>query len=288
MQPEFYLASAEQGRERLTQRDAFIVRLSEFDRSARLHDPGPVSEPQFLQHVASSVKDWQAYEQDKLDQAIQAIRSSIRSLPWPQAIALIRTDGREEGGAPYTRGSAIVLPDAVFSPARLNQLPSLLLHELFHILTRHHSGLKQALYASIGFFPCDEPSLPKSLQNRRITNPDAPISDYQIELVIDHQLSWAVPLLLADSDTYQPNRGGEFFDYLKLHFYFQRQGQAWLAEQHEVQGFFAQVGRNTEYILHPEEILADNFALLMQQNYSVPNPEVLFKMAEVLSEQRFH
>jgi hypothetical protein len=47
-----------------------------------------------------------------------------------------------------------------------------------------------------------------------------------------------------------------------------------------------QVGRNTQYIIHPEEILADNFALLVLGESKIPTPEILQKMREVLSRRK--
>jgi hypothetical protein len=49
-----------------------------------------------------------------------------------------------------------------------------------------------------------------------------------------------------------------------------------------VSGFMEQVGRNTDYVIHPEEILADNFALLVLNEQNVASPEILRKMREVL------
>jgi hypothetical protein len=42
------------------------------------------------------------------------------------------------------------------------------------------------------------------------------------------------------------------------------------------------VGRNTQYIIHPEEILADNFALLVLGETSIPSPVILEKMKDAL------
>ena len=50
-----------------------------------------------------------------------------------------------------------------------------------------------------------------------------------------------------------------------------------------VSGFTEQVGRNTDYIIHPEEILADNFALLVLNEHDVASPEILQKMREALA-----
>ena len=52
----------------------------------------------------------------------------------------------------------------------------------------------------------------------------------------------------------------------------------------ESSGFLEQVGRNTQYIIHPEEILADNFALLILKEQNIPSPQVLQRMVRVLGE----
>jgi hypothetical protein len=49
----------------------------------------------------------------------------------------------------------------------------------------------------------------------------------------------------------------------------------------ELTGFFEQIGRNTQYIIHPEEILADNFSLLVREKTG-PSPDILKKLADAL------
>ena len=46
-------------------------------------------------------------------------------------------------------------------------------------------------------------------------------------------------------------------------------------------GFFDQVGTNSQYIIHPEEILADNFALLVTGDGKIRLPEVLSRMTDI-------
>ena len=50
-----------------------------------------------------------------------------------------------------------------------------------------------------------------------------------------------------------------------------------LLEVEEIDGFFEQIGKNSNYIIHPEEILADNFSLLVM-GQKVPSPWVLDKL----------
>jgi hypothetical protein len=118
-------------------------------------------------------------------------------------------------------------------------------------------------------------------------------------VVIDGTRRTVVPILLADSERYEPERGGEFFEYLRLRFLAVQEeketeatslllirGQPILVPVTELRGFFEQVGRNTGYIIHPEEILADNFAHLMMQTPDLESPEVVRRMAGFFAEFR--
>jgi hypothetical protein len=44
----------------------------------------------------------------------------------------------------------------------------------------------------------------------------------------------------------------------------------------------AKIGRNTGYLIHAEEMLADNFALLVTRAANAPSPEVLARIREAL------
>jgi len=48
-----------------------------------------------------------------------------------------------------------------------------------------------------------------------------------------------------------------------------------------VEGFYEKIGRNTQYIIHPEEILADNFVFLVHNNENVATPELLKSMKAI-------
>ena len=51
----------------------------------------------------------------------------------------------------------------------------------------------------------------------------------------------------------------------------------------EIGNFFEQVGRNTQYIIHPEEIMADNFTFAILGKEDLSNPELVAEIKEVLS-----
>lgn len=297
----FTFAPASQGREILTARDDFVQRLSRFDRAARMKTGKEIPEEVYLRFVGENVQDWSSDEKAILESALSTVQPRINelSLPWPETIYLVKTTGNEEGGAAYTRGNTIVLPANMLVPAGKESLKKIVSHELFHILTRNNPDLKGQLYAAIGFHGCGEIAYPSSLRPVKITNPDAPRNDYCIRLQVAGMPTWAIPVLYSRTPKYDVKQGGEFFDYLQFEFLLVEArnsadpSTATYDDEHirlvgpdDVSGFYEQVGRNTDYIIHPEEILADNFALLVLGVEKVPSPKILRDIREILAQAR--
>ena len=59
-----------------------------------------------------------------------------------------------------------------------------------------------------------------------------------------------------------------------------------LLEPTEAKGFQEKIGRNTRYIIHPEETMADNFVFLVFGQKNLPNPEIVWAMKKVFQENR--
>jgi hypothetical protein len=291
-----HFASASEGSQTLKTRDDFVQRLSPFDRSARMKVARVVSEDEYLAFVGSNVIGWSQAQIELVSKVIDALQPQLGdlSLPLPATIQLIQTTGNEEGGAAYTRGAAIILTkDELAKDAET--LQRFIAHELFHVLSRQNPELREKLYRIIGFEKCNEIELPPELKRRKITNPDAPRNDHFIRLRIDGRDCLAVPILLSSAETYDTKRGGEFFAYLQFQFLVIERSagsQSYrpvlegaspkLVGPERVSGFMEQIGRNTEYVIHPEEVLAENFALLVLKKTNVASPEILQKMKEVL------
>jgi len=139
-------ASQEQAKALLGVEDDFIKSLSPFDRSARMKTDREVTHEQFLKFVAANALDSKPEEQRAVEAAIKAIAPTVAklNLKFPKSVLMVKTTGKEEGGASYTRGSAIILPQDVLSSGR-GELEHTVAHELFHILTRNHPELRDAL-----------------------------------------------------------------------------------------------------------------------------------------------
>lgn len=284
-----HFASPSEAAEILSRKDEFVQRLSDFDRAARVKTDKSVSEAEFLRFVKANVSSWTNAERTKVEEAVGEIRPSLEDLPLtlPKTISFVKTTGGEEGGAFYTRDTAIVFPESQLRVATSKQLRKTIAHELFHILSRENPVIREALYEAIGFQKCPEVNFPTQLQRRKITNPDAPRNDHSIRLRLDGMEIVAVPILFSSTEKYDVSRGGEFFNYLEFRFLVLQNGDSSRASDaltapENVSGFFEQVGRNTDYVIHPEEILAENFALLVLNDQNVKSPEILQRIRAIL------
>jgi hypothetical protein len=290
---EIAFASIERAREVLGSRDDFVARLSPFDRAARLESAGEVPEDEYLAFTRAAAREWANDERARLTNAFTAIEPKLAELlPELDApILLIKTSGEEEGGAGYTRANAVMLPQALADDTDLQRL---LAHEIFHVVSRNHPDLKRDLYKAIGFEECGEPTLPPELASRKMTNPDAPVNEHCIKVQVDGADAWGMPILLSREARYDPAAGQPFFGYLTLSMLLvdragrsprplERDGAPVLVPFNRVQGLAAQIGRNTNYVIHAEEILASNFELLVQGRTDVASPEVLERIRAVLT-----
>jgi hypothetical protein len=284
-------ASAARAREILASPDAFVERMSGFDRAARLKTDRTVSEAEFLRFAASAALEWEDSEKRAISAAYDAIDDDLvrLHLPLPTELFLVKTTGQEEGNTGYTRANAIVLPNKLVRESP--RLQKTLAHELFHIASRSNQKLAEKLYAIIGFHPCGEAVFPASLAPRKLTNPDAPRNDYCIRVKVDGREVPATPILFSRSETYDPARGGEFFEYLVLNLLIRDDvsGNASAPASRvvpldQVSGFFEQVGENTPYVIHPEEILADNFSLLVTGATTLRSPEIPKEIERALAD----
>ncbi|QQX80623.1 hypothetical protein JK628_01735 [Shewanella sp. KX20019] len=279
----------------LTQNDDFIQRVSQFDIDARMKQADAQSKSDYLSFVAKQTMDWSEQEQLTLTKAFDSISAKLIELniSLPEPIQFIKTTGLEEGGAAYTRGQAIILQARQLGNEE--GLPRLLAHELLHVYSRFNPKVKRQLYQAIGYHYIGDIDFPSQLAQRKLTNPDAPINDFAIRVNYQDKLVWVVPILFADVERYDIERGGEFFDYLMFEFVIVGRetkasksaydaAAAEIIAVPELKGFFEQVGRNTNYIIHPEEIVADNFALLVTGEIALKSPKILFKIEQVFKQ----
>ncbi len=287
-------ATVAEGQDALTKQDRFVKAMSRFDRQSRLQTDRDVTEAEYLKFVADEVIAWTDDEVEKLIEALHSISKRLEpyAVPLPKTILLVHTTGKEEGNAAYCRANAIVLPRRVLERPP-GQVERLLIHELFHVVSSHNAELREKLYAIIGFKPCPEIELPDSLKHRKITNPDAPAIDCFIELTTPDKTLLAAPVLYASVDQYDADKGGSFFRYLQFRLLVvekkkdrllavERDGKPVVLDPNKTESFAEQIGKNTNYIIHPDEILADNFMHLVVGTENLVTPRIIEEMSALL------
>ena len=291
-----FLSGKESG-QFLSQKDDFIRSLSPFDRSVRLRVAREVSEKELLAHVAKHGLDWTDAEKNELTAKIEEVQPKLKglNLPLPKEILLIKTTGNEDAGAAYTRRNGIV-----FSENRLKRggaaMRDLFLHELFHVMSRHDPKLATRLYRIIGYEPSPELKFPKDLASRKLTNPDAPFSRHAIEFEHEGKLIKVTPILYSRVPKYEEGEGGTLFRYLVFRLLVldaknlanparDDAGKLILLDPDEAKNFHKKIGRNTGYIIHPEETMADNFVYMVTGRKNLPNPEIVKSVRAVLSDK---
>lgn len=160
-------ATIDEGKQILTAQDAFVSRMSPFDRAARMKTDSKVSKKDYLEFVSKNVLAWDAAEKQKITAALQGVQAELEalSLRLPKKVFIVKTTGNEEGGAAYTRANVIVFPKADLT-ASIAKIQKLICHELFHIMSRANPNLREKLYAAIGFVKCNEVAFPSQLKLR--------------------------------------------------------------------------------------------------------------------------
>ena len=287
-----HFATVAEAKERLGMQDVYIKGLSPFERAAKIKQAGPVSTDQYIDFIQNQAIEWTDEDKAKLREVVSGAKTKLARFAkhLPRRIDLIKTTGNDEGGAPYTRGTSIILPKRRTGQSAKG-LERLFYHELFHIISRGNPTLRDELYKVIGYEKCSVVSLPGDLMPRRISNPDAPVVEHCIRVSKDGEPLWCAPVLFSRTAKYDPDTGGTFFRYLEFRLMVidrktakatLKDGKPLLLKPDAVEGFYEQIGRNTGYIIHPEETLANNFVHLMLKRQKLANPEIPGKIEALL------
>lgn len=261
--------SKEEAKKLLGKSDEFTKSQSVFDYASKTQNPESDSESDYLEFAANQALEWTESEKKETTKVINEAKSKIEKLNLqlnlPSTIQLIKTTSLEEGGAAgYTRGSFIVVQGA----------PDLhlFLHELFHVFSRANPSVKDELYKTIGFKKSNKIKYPEAILPFKITNPDAPIFEHFITIDTEDGQQDAIIITKAS----RPYEGGSFFQYLELNLLIVEgdsdnktpkiiDEEPVLIKFSEAKNLFEQIGNNTDYIIHPEEIMAEHFTYLVME-----------------------
>ncbi len=207
---------------------------------------------------------------------------------FPDTLGLAKIKGKPYGPSVYyTRQKIIAVPQDALQLRRRQDFLGTMYHELFHIYSRHRPDKRAQLYRRIGFesIGLERLRLPAALAQRLLHNPDG--VDFAQKITLKDaagKVVHAVPIIYANSPGYTPSKE-LFFAYLEFGLFeiilradghwqvlTQPDGYSSTLNLRQLPDFYRQIGDNTTYVIHPDEVLADNFSLLL---LSKKNPAVL-------------
>ena len=276
----------------ITDIDNFTNRLNSFDINLRLgKENGRKSE--LLRLAMNETLNWSETEKKKITAAFKSLQAKIDKqklkIKYPHEVILVKTSMKEEMNvAAYTRRNWIALGEKYINESTPESLEYLLAHEMFHLLTRSNKDFKKSVYSVIGFNVTDrELFFPIDIIEKRISNPDIEMYDSYAEFTINGQKQKCSMMIYSAIPFSAENT---LSDYLSVGLIplndslipLQENGQTVIYSIDQAEDFYQKIGKNTEYIINPEEILADNFAYLVTQKKNLPNPEIIQKIAAIL------
>lgn len=255
---------------------------------------------EFYAFAREQVRDWTEEEKDYIAKGMKIIEDIFTENGWKMppldTIVFIRTTMLEENGpAGYTHGTQIYLGDFIQGyrdrGATDDRIPVslsiILAHELFHCLTRCNPDFREDIYNIIGFTVVDRDyELPPSVWERFIANPD-----------VEHHNSYATFTIDGKNiDCYTAFIVTKFFEKEGDAFFLNRatalvpvDGSDMYYTKEQASNFDEVFGKNTGYVIDPEECMADNFSFAVRFGMEGPrgdgyaNPEIIEGIIKILS-----
>ena len=305
-QIHFHCASKAEGQLLMDSRTEYYGDLNQNDLDWRMRKSNATLE-EFKQYAREQVLDITQEEKDYMKRVVDFIEERLQKigcrLPFPaKDIVIVKTTMDEESGAGgYTNGTVIYLGRGEFEYFMRNttdedvkkllvlRMANLLIHEMFHCLTRNNADFRRNMYSLIGFTVLDHDiNFPTEVKNWILTNPDVEHLDNYVEVTIDgekRQCELIVKYTKTWEEATAQNEHASFFNHNECVLVpLDNLYKAYPVS--DMKEFWDKVGRNTSYVFAPEECLADNFAYAVlsygEENYRFPTPELIENIISLL------
>lgn len=269
----YRFASKEEGQQLLLSNDQYIGNFTQGDLDFRLQKKGGTVE-EWKTIAEKAVMDWTKEEEAALSAGMETLFLNCEEngyvLPASEEIVFVKTDMTEEGGAEgYTHGTQIYLnrdvplqliPDDE-NPDKYLQGLTVLAHELFHCLTRSNPDFRADMYEIIHFTVHDEEyEFAPEVRERMINNPDVEHHNSSAVFRINGEDVPCTVVFYASRPFEE--EGDSFFD-LGRSGLVPADSPDKIYDSEEAENFFDVFGKNTDYVIDPEETMADNFSYVL-------------------------
>lgn len=265
--PEYRFADAGEAAVLLLSNEDYYDNLTQDDLNYRMQHKDATLE-ELKEFASTQTLDFTEEEKQAIDEAMGQIWETCSGrgyhLPPEEGIVFAKTTMNEECGAgAYTHGTQIYLGSrfleiAMEKSQKDHYLEEVVAHELFHCLTRNAPEFRSAMYKVIGFTVVDEEyQFPDEIRNVIISNPDVEHHNSCASFDINGKATDCAVVFLPGKPFEQP--GDSFFDGMKTGLVpVDTLSTLYTAE--DAANFWDVFGRNTEYVIDPEETMADNFS----------------------------
>lgn len=285
------IADREEGQKLRLGNTAYFDSLTENDIKYRLRKPdGTLDELRAF--AAEEVRDFTGEEKAALAASIERIEQRLDKLgvvlPFHDEVVFVKTTMHEEGDAgAYTHKNEIYLGESIMPYATakeqryLDAFDKIILHEMFHCLSRNDAPFRAAMYALIGFTVGEEVPFSKEIRDQILSNPDVERYDNYATFTVDGVETKCI--IVPRVDDYKPGYES-FFDHLTVCLVPVDKPDRFIPAD-EVPDFYDRVGRNTGYVIAAEECMADNFSFAIVygvEGEDWPNPEILQGVLDAL------
>ncbi len=292
----YHLADAEEGAALMLGNAEYYAGFSQNDLDYRMQKQGASME-EYQAFAREQVLDFTEDEAALIEEYFLDMEARLAEtgcvLPPLDEIVFIKTTMAEEcdaGG--YTHNTQIYVSEHLLAEGAAGDeglsdyLTTFFWHELFHCLTRCNPDFRADMYRIIHFTVGDgDYPLPPRVFEYHISNPD-----------VEHHNSWASFLIdgkevkcFTDFVTTKHFEvpGDTFFDYATTALV-PIDGADIYYTPEQASNFDEVFGRNTGYVVDPEECMADNFSYAMSfgmdgpEGMGYPNPEIIEAILAVL------
>ncbi len=279
-QINFRFASKTDGIKLKLENEAYFNSLTQQNLNYRMKQENTTAE-QFRKFAGEQILDFSTSQKALLFEVVSEIQREINKngyeLPLKDELIFIKTTAKDEiGAAGYTlKNNQIYLSNSFISNSGKNFIKRVVVHELFHCLSRSDPKFRKDMYKFIGFSIADkEPEFPAEIKDMLAANPDVEKYDSYATFTINGKkracyLIWLINKPFSTpADDFQLRSSSVLVPVDNL---------TETYNLSDASDFWEVVGKNTDYVIAAEECIADNFsfAILDGTKTKYESPEII-------------
>jgi hypothetical protein len=247
----FTIRSQEQSKKIMMELDSFTSEMNY--HNIKFVDKKLNTKKEYLEHLGKSVLNFHESEIKKIHRFIELINERIIEIDLRinLNIGFIKTNGTDSFDLPYTRGNNVILPSKDGNILSRNLNLGLIIHEIFHILTRMNPEIRNELYKIVGFYKSPH-TIITNQEPGMIINPDALTFDYYGKCFRDKQQINVLPLIMMSND----GKEMEWVKLMVLNSFLQKTNEIISVKETNYVELYSHA---SQYVSHPEEICAESF-----------------------------